>query len=524
MPYADPNRSPYCAARHLLRQLGNAQELRRNPIVLKALGPELPDDTIVSAVQALVDRAFAAMDVASSTVKLRQRARHMAILWRCDVLRESRAAVASDLDLSLPQFERERRAAMSRFLDLFQNTHGVEVPHVQAIRFGLARTVCDRAMRLADSGDRRSALTLLENVVRTASTKEKVRALISISEIETADQSVNRSRAALESASALLHEGSSSADASSALWLSHEAASLRLRMLEHGPQAAAEMLRVRNELPKRPESVALLVAQAEVFDGCGMAKPCLPLVSRALALVPDMPGVDPMTRIDLGFLKSQMSFWLDPAATGRAGLEEAGSAARAGGYAGRALFAELSRLGGQWAATDDPRVRRNYRALLARIGRSNELSRQTRYFAYWDAADIECALGDPWRAADAARNALVLAPNSQRALLMKALLARAYARGGRFDMSARVAKEIIEHSDSSRAGTALFSAKRTLAYLASKFGHVRETWDHLNDAAELARRYGTARIAAEIDDTLSKFRKHRAPSVSIIFESRAIGV
>ncbi|MDB5073777.1 MAG: hypothetical protein JWM87_4888, partial [Candidatus Eremiobacteraeota bacterium] len=39
MPRADPTRSAYCASRHLLRNLDDAAELRRNPLVRACFGP-----------------------------------------------------------------------------------------------------------------------------------------------------------------------------------------------------------------------------------------------------------------------------------------------------------------------------------------------------------------------------------------------------------------------------------------------------------------------------------------------------
>jgi hypothetical protein len=500
----------------LLRHLGDARGLRRNPLVRQAIGAELCDDELTNGAQAFLDRALAAMDTSASAIKLRHRVRHMAILLRCDVLRESRAVVARDLGLSLPQFERERRIAMARLLESVDRIRPGTPPRVQSVRSGLARTVCDRAVRLADSGDHRSAVTLLDDVTRTASVKDKIKALTCMSEIATSDHATHRSRAALDAASRLLCTETLD-DSSSALQLALEAASLRLQVVEQGPGAAASSLRARDDVPRRPESIALLVAQAEVFDGCGMVKMFGPLVTQAAALLSDAPDVDSALRIDLAFLQCQLNFWLDPAAKGRSGLEEAISAARAAGYAGRAAFAELSCLGGRWARTHDGNTRRTYRAQLEWIGSVTEFPRQTRFFAYWDAADIECAIGDPWRAADAARNALVLAPNAQRELLMKGLLARAHARGGRLLMAERIAREIVDPSGRVGAGMALLFAKRTLAYLASAAGRSQEMWEHLSDAAELARRYGTARLASELEDRLSAFRKYRAPSVSIVF-------
>jgi tetratricopeptide (TPR) repeat protein len=462
----------------------------------------------MSVAQTLVDRAFAAMDAVSAAVKPRRRSRHLAILLRCDVLREPRAVVARDLGLSLPQFERERRDAMGRFVACVQNVHSGKRPKLDGVRSGLANTVRERAMRLADSGDRQSALRLLDDIVRTASPREKIEAFVAISDIETGDHGIGRSRAALDSAAALLRAEPID-DVSSGLRLAYEAANLRLRAVEHGPQTAAKLLRAHDELPRRPESVTLLVAQAEVLDSCGKTNACVPFVLKATELLRNVQNVDPATRIDLAFLESQIKFWRDPAARGRDGLDAALCAARTAGYEGRAAYADLLRLGSRWSVAGDIFARRNYRALLDKIGRTKGMPRQAQFYAYWDAADIECSTGDPWRAAEAARNALRLAPNALAASPIKGLMARAYTRGGRPEVGERIACEIIDDRNGSRAGKALLTAKLILADVASVSRRPKQAWESLQDAANLSEQYGSAHLAAMIQQRLTAFRSLR---------------
>ena len=100
MPYADPTRSAYCAARHLLRRLDDAAALRRNPPIAPRDAAVAGEDLVRKA-RALVDRALTAMDAAPGAAG-RHRRRQAAILLRCDVLREPRAAVARDMGISLP--------------------------------------------------------------------------------------------------------------------------------------------------------------------------------------------------------------------------------------------------------------------------------------------------------------------------------------------------------------------------------------------------------------------------------------
>lgn len=505
MPYADPTRSAYCAARHLLRRLADAPALRRNPLVAQRAAGLPCDDGLLRDVRAVVDRAFAAMDAAPASTALRGR-RHAAILLRCDVLREPREAVARDMGISLPHFERERRRAMARFVRVFTAAVAHRSTGAQ-VRGELGGMVRRRAMRLADSGDRRSALVLLDDVVRTASRAEKIRALVGTAEIETNEFAISPSRTALAAARHLLSRLDAFDGDRVELSSACEAAALRLRTVECGPDRNAVEPGERFE--RRSETAALLIARAEVADASGTIAACRPLVARASELLRRDHDADAALRVDLAFLQAQVEFWSDPSIAGRAGLERAVGVAREAGYAGRAAFGELSNAGGRWARSGDPHARRAYRRLLANIARATDLPKQTRFFAFWDAADIECGIGDPWRAADAARRALALAPNAQRALVIEGLLARAFARGGRCDVAERTAMRILEHPAKAQAGVAQLLAKRTLADVASLDGRSKQSWESLRDAAELARRYGTARLAASLAERLAHFKGHR---------------
>lgn len=501
MPYADPRRSPYCAARHLLRRLEDAAALRRNPLVARHVARSASEEEVKRAARALVDRAFAIMDGRHDATEPHAR-RHSAILLRCDVLREARRAVAFDIGISLPQFERERRAAMARFAGAVTSPELQRRPASAYVQGDLASTIRQRAMRLADSGDRRSAIVLLDDVARKGEPAQKVRALICSSEVETGEFSTARSAAALRAASQLLHAGDSLEDVAG-LRSAYGAALVRLRAVEVGPHAAADP---NEETPTRQhESAVLLIARAEIEDARGTVAACRPLIARATELLRREPCADASLGVDLAFVQAQAEFWSDASLKGRTGLDRAVEVAREAGYAGRAAFGELSKVGGAWARTGDARLRRTYRRLLERIVRSTNLPKQTRFFAFWDAADIECGIGDPWRAAEAARSALALAPNAERALVIEGLLARAYARGGRHDVAERTAMRILEHPARTRAGVAQLLAKRTLADVALLDGRRKQSWESLRDAAELAQRYGTARLAAALAERLARF-------------------
>jgi hypothetical protein len=126
MPRADPTRSAYCASRHLLRNLDDAAELRRNPLVRACFAPAAArhdageNGRALAAVRGLVH---------ASLVRCRERphtgrahgglGRMHAALLRCEIDKQPLAVVAAELGLSDRQVRRERRAAHDAFLDAF---------------------------------------------------------------------------------------------------------------------------------------------------------------------------------------------------------------------------------------------------------------------------------------------------------------------------------------------------------------------------------------------------------------------
>jgi hypothetical protein len=128
MPRADPTRSAYCASRHLLRNLDDAAELRRNPLVRECFAPAAArrdageNGHALAAVRGLVH---------ASLVRCRERphtgrahgglGRMHAALLRCEIDKQPLAVVAAELGLSDRQVRRERRAAHDAFLNAFDD-------------------------------------------------------------------------------------------------------------------------------------------------------------------------------------------------------------------------------------------------------------------------------------------------------------------------------------------------------------------------------------------------------------------
>ena len=133
MPRADPTRSDYCASRHLLRNLDDAAELRRNPLVRPYFSSDDDEPHRRAAGAAL--RALDAIrdDVRRALARCSEFARggtHVALgrmhaaLLRCDIDDAPLPTVAAELGLSERQLRRERRAAHAAFAGAFRSVRG----------------------------------------------------------------------------------------------------------------------------------------------------------------------------------------------------------------------------------------------------------------------------------------------------------------------------------------------------------------------------------------------------------------
>jgi hypothetical protein len=149
MPRADPTRSDYCASKHLLRNLDDANELRRNPLVQGYFAA--PHRRDAAADGAALERVRD--DVRASLARCGEHVRgcahetlgrmHAALL-RCDVEDRPAPAVAAELGLSERQLRRERRVAHDAFSRAFRATIRERAP--------APATVCDlAAVRIAEA-------------------------------------------------------------------------------------------------------------------------------------------------------------------------------------------------------------------------------------------------------------------------------------------------------------------------------------------------------------------------------------
>jgi len=186
MPRADPTRSSYCATRHLLRNLDDPAELRRNPLVTEFFPPmrarrAAPHAAALQHIRGLVLAALVACrDTSTAGRSCYDRARVHAALLRCDLDKQPVSVVAAELGLSGRQLRRERRAAHIAFAAVF-GRQALSVPiavrDIDVLRLSeavelhelgrsvLAATVCDSIAAGSQRSDRRlEALCLAAEV------------------------------------------------------------------------------------------------------------------------------------------------------------------------------------------------------------------------------------------------------------------------------------------------------------------------------------------------------------------------
>jgi hypothetical protein len=125
MPRAEPSRSRYCASRHLLRNLDDPRELRRNPLVAGYFPStsrsrrRMPaeDRLALDRIRGLVREALGALHAsAEGDCDGARLGRMHAALLRCEIDRQAPEIVAAELGLSERQLRRERSAAHEAFL------------------------------------------------------------------------------------------------------------------------------------------------------------------------------------------------------------------------------------------------------------------------------------------------------------------------------------------------------------------------------------------------------------------------
>jgi len=449
-------------------------------------------------VSAVAGRALAAMDAESAERRWRT-ARHTVILLRMDLGREPVAAVARDLGLSERQLRRERHAAHARFLTSFRAVQlAASEVHERAPDVQI-----DRAERLADSGEARSALAILDDVaLHAADSAARCLALVRAADIETDLHRLDAAGRRLRDAQRLIAERVVPLERTKALEQEHRVGALQLEWFEVGPAVVA----TKAQRAQEPADARLwmLRACAALRGGDGIGARTLAAAARGALRACDDAGL----RLDLEILEAELAHFLDGNAE-RAERSFARVVSLAGeqGFGGRRLWATHLRAFTDWLSTHSTAARGEYRALVDRVDGS--LPEQHRLMLYFSAADIELAIGSPRRATRAARNALQLATNEYERLSAEALLAGAQLRCGQFDAAECIASETANGARRIGYFRVVSTAQRIAAEAALARGDRHAAREHIDEALQCAAGRTSLYVLALTHDVAARVTRDR---------------
>jgi hypothetical protein len=507
MPRADPTRSPYCATRHLLRNLDDAAELRRNPLVRSCFTPanEARDGpehrTALAHVRGLVHASLArCRDRSGPRARTRMGRMHAALL-RCDIDRQPLSIVAAELGLSDRQVRRERRAAHDAFLHAFHHTATEPA----------AATVCDTAaLRIAQTeelhelGQSALALAACEEIASSAVLPERrIEALCLAAEIDLDGARYADAKGRLAEAESMLalraHQLDDGARTVAAERIDLAAWSLRRATGTGGALCAPPPLVLTHpnpaaepDEPRRALIVRALAAYTAQRWEVGDAQRGAEAVRLAQQLLPSLDRARIKDRLAVMYAEARilgLRRLFDD--YGRLLAVEELAAAR--GYVRTLLVVRADRIGAELVSAGGEHV------LERIVGALDTGDRRSMPLALAFAA---CTAAECERDPGAARAALDLVerlspPRSALALLARSTRLVIVRREGRYDEARSMAHALRNDAESAGNERVRGSAERHLASIAVAQRRWSDARRHAGAALSLLERYGTPIALAE---------------------------
>jgi hypothetical protein len=474
MARANPARSPYSATRHLLRNLRNARELRRNPLARDEFAGRTNDEALCS----IANRVDAALPP--------NNARHVAILLRVDAERHDPARVATDLGLSTRQFFRERRRAH----DAFYAAYRAGGRAAATVETNFAQRLLSRAAGLADSGEAESASAILHDIIASGAERAVVcEALLQLAATQTWAHRFDRARADLAACYLVLSREDIETDRRDALDDGAGAIALTLRWFSDGPGSVAPGWDERRA--PISERTMLVVAAATLRNGES---------TRAERLLRDLDGrvappAMPDLAVDLVILQGELAdFTASNPSLSEDLFARAAALAAAHGLRGRELYARHQLALTRWAHSRNAADRRAYRQLVDAVDRS--LPARLRSYLTFSSADIELAIGHPQRALESARAAAAVSTSQYERLSAYGLAAGALVRLGRLGEAASQATVAAQGARIEALPRVLSLAQRINAQVYLAQGDRRAARAAIEESIEVARRFSSSHALA----------------------------
>lgn len=524
MPRAKPSRSGYCSSRHLLRNLDDPRELRRNPLAAgyfcsssrsRRRTPE-EDARALERICGLVREALGALYVDAESDRDGARLGRMhAALLRCELDRGAPEVVAAELGLSERQLRRERSAAHDAFLRSFQRvverdrapatTGGDRAPVV--VGADIAQLRLAEAVELHAIGKSSLGLSVFASIAATApNTATRIEALCLASEAELDAGRLPEAQTLVAEANAVFALHSEKLSASEhALFAEHieflewclrwqlgtaAGAAMRPPAITREPAAGNDRTDRRRALHVR----ALAAFASQRWD-VGDVQQGREAVRVAQRVVPSLRESRAKERLAVVYVHARLCVFRSGSANeGYSTLLAAEELAARVGHVRPLLAIRAERLGNEAARA--PSADRAFDDVLAAFAHT-ERGSMSRTLAY-----VSCLITqwerDPARAARAADVAEELAPFLASAgLLARAMRAqRAIATGRYFEASA-IAESV--RFDGARSGNSRLrgAAERDLATIALSQGRPRDARRLICDALPALERYGSGIALAD---------------------------
>jgi hypothetical protein len=511
MPRAKPSLSGYCASRHLLRNLDDARELRRNQLAAgyfcspSRSRRRTPDEDrrSLERICGLVREALGALYAEREDDRDGARLGRMhAALLRCEIDRQPPELVAAELGLSERQLRRERSAAHDAFLRSFRRVADAE--HLPAIvGADIAQLRLAEAVELHAIGKSSLGLSVFASIAATAphtATRIEALCLATEAELDAGRLAEAQTLVAEVNAVVALH-GDKLCESDQALFAEHvEYLEWSLRW-QFGIGAGAAMrppsivtdLRARNDPSegRRALCARALAAFASQRWEVGDVQQGREAVRVGQNALPSLRG-RVKERLALMHVDAQLSALRSgPADGGHPQFLAAEQLAAKAGHVRPLLATRAERLGIEAERTQHPD--RSFDDLLSAFART-ERSSMSRTLGH-----VACVIvqweRDAIRGARAADIAEELPPSgSTTRLLARAMRSQRAIATGRHAEARALAEGV--RSDAARIGNNRLrgSAERDLATIALLQGRPRDARRLIRDALPALERYGS-RIA-----------------------------
>jgi hypothetical protein len=524
MPRAKPSRSGYCASRHLLRNLDDARELRRNPLAAgyfcsssrsRRRTPE-EDRRALERICGLVREALGALyaDAEDDRDGARLGRMHAALL-RCEIDRQPPERAAAELGLSERQLRRERSAAHDAFLPSFRRVaeHDRAPASVGAARppalvgADIAQLRLAEAVELHAVGKSSLGLAVFASIVATAPhTATRIEALCLATEAELDAGRLAQAQTLVDEAKAVsaLH-GEKLSDPERALFAGHveflewclrwqlgtaAGAAMRPPAITREPAGGNDRTERRRAL-----HVRALVAFASQRWDVGDVQQGREAVRVAQRVVPSLRESRTKERLAVAYVDARLcGFRSESANEGYSKLLAAEEHAARVGHVRPLLAIRAERFGVEAARA--PSADRAFDDVLAAFAHT-ERGSMSRTLAH-----VSCVIAqwerDPVRAARAADVAEELAPSgASSGLLARAMRAQRAIATGRY-LEANAIAEFVRF-DGARSGNSRLrgAAERDLATIALSQGRPRDARRLICEALPALERYGSGIALAD---------------------------